>query len=122
MSVEIRRIEKNDPILIPFTSDVTQASTEIWAGFYNGELGIVWGILPGSLLSDTAYIWSIATDVVKRCPKAFLRASRQWLKSMSGEYAIFVGLCRRDTTYVQHLGAEFFDDHDSFARFEIKVR
>ena len=122
MSVEIRKITADDPLLLPYQSDVIRASTEIWAGFYINELGLVWGIVPGSLLSETAYVWSISTDVVKKCPKTLLRASRQWLKEMSENYSILVGLCKQDTAYVKHLGAEFSGNFDGFARFEIKVR
>ena len=71
MVAEIRNISHDDPLLDCCRSDLVEGSSNIWAGFWDGELVGLWGVVPGSLLSETAYIWSFILPSVAKCKKTF---------------------------------------------------
>lgn len=45
--------------------------------FFNGELGVVWGLQTKSLVDEIGYIWMLTTQVIDRNKKAFLRRSKR---------------------------------------------
>lgn len=45
--------------------------------FFDGELGVVWGLQSKSLVGEVGYIWMLTTQVIERNKRAFLRRSRQ---------------------------------------------
>ncbi len=122
MTAEIRKINRDDPLLAPYQSESVEQSQDIWAGFWNGELALIWGLIPVSLLSDKAYIWSVGTPILRRCAKTLLRLSRLWLKEIAQEYPELLGLCDQKTAWVKHLGAEFEQTKGEYALFTIRAR
>lgn len=122
MTAEIRKLDHDDPLLTDLRCDMVQASTKIWAGYWNGELAIIWGIAPTSLLSDTAFIWSRATPVIRQCPKTLLHVTRQWVHEMGEEYPNLIGVTDRKTVFIEHLDAEFAKGPGEFSAFTIRAR
>ena len=120
MTAEIRKVEVGDPLLIGYP--IEPNSSEIWAGFWQSELAAIWGIVPVSLLSDTAFIWSIGTPVLRQCPKTFLRVTREWIRTVQQEYPILMGCCDHKTTLVKHLGAVFTKGPGDYDIFTIGER
>ena len=122
MVAEIRKVSADDPRLAPYHSDVLDQSRDIWIGTYDGELMLVCGIVPMSLVSDTAYIWSVTNPEVKHYALSLLRESRRWLKGILQEFPILVGLCDCKTAWVKHLGAEFNPGANGLHTFTIRAR
>ena len=117
MVAEIRKVSPDDPILSGYAIEPT--SFNIWVGLWDGELALIWGLTPTSLISDKAYIWSISTPVVRRCPKSLLKLSRAWLRET--EFVEYIGLCDCKTTWVKHLGAQFESTNTEYALFTIRI-
>lgn len=49
---------------------------EAWACYFDDELACIFGCKPVTILSDEACPWMIATPVIERRPKTFLRHCR----------------------------------------------
>jgi hypothetical protein len=122
MAAEIRNITSDDPLLDCCRSDLVEGSSNIWAGFWDGELVGLWGVVPGSLLSETAYIWSFILPSVAKCKKTFLRVTKDWVEDMLKEYTTLCGLTNCKTVFIKHLGAEFHDGIDGYSAFTIRAR
>lgn len=104
MIVEIAKDDPRVAGILPKTRDLDE-TTRLWIGLWHGEVAVVWGLVPGSMLSDEAYVWSLATPVVRRCRKALLREGRAWIEAILKDYPTLVGYCVGTTTLVRHLGA-----------------
>lgn len=89
------------------TFDQTARLSEIWVGLYNGQAVIIFGLIPDSLLSLNAYVWSFTTPVVRLCRKSFLKHSWSFLEILLKEYPNLVGHCVTKSTWLKHLGAQF---------------
>lgn len=86
----------------------------IWAG---DELVGLAGTVPGSLLSDAAYLWLHTTDVVTRHRVSLGRLARRKLRSFIAPYSVVFGHCTtgpRSRAWVESLGGEFDADGTSF--------
>ena len=121
MVAVIREIKADDPLLLPCLGDVVKASQGIWAGFWDGELVAMWGLVPESLLSDTAYIWSYTTPVVTRCKKTFLKVTKAWIKARQEEYPRLVGLTNCKTSFIKHIGADFGGETAGLTSFIVRT-
>jgi hypothetical protein len=120
MTAEVREIAATDPILNALDPMFLGAG-KIWAGFFNGDLVVVWGVVPASLLSDSAYIWSWTTPKVLKCRKSFVKLSKIAVAKMLGEYPILVGLCEKETHWLQWLGATIVGQDGKYLTFTIKA-
>jgi hypothetical protein len=109
MKVEVRRIAGDSPILDGILDESLQSlrrSELIWAGYADGELVVVWGLVPLSLLSDRAYLWSHTTKSVQSCKKTFVKLSRLAVAQALEAYPILFGICAGSTSWLRYLGAE----------------
>ena len=122
MSAEIEKVKASDPALDPWRNEVIEASRDIWVGRWNGKVVLVWGLIPQSLISDTAYVWSASTPEVRHCAKALLKLSRQWVREVQAEFTILTGFCECKTSWLSHLGAEFRPGIRQFYEFQIRAK
>jgi hypothetical protein len=76
-------------------------SAEAYAGFIDGELACLFGIVPGTFLTGEAVPWLLTSSVVQRKPRAFLRASREVIADWMGKYPVLVQ--QVDARYAQAL-------------------
>jgi hypothetical protein len=65
-------------------------SAEAYAGFIDGELAALFGVVPGTFLTGEAVPWLLTSDVIQRKPRAFLRASREVIADWMGKYPVLV--------------------------------
>lgn len=86
-------------------------SVEIWAGFINGELACIWGVIPPSLMSNQAYLWLYTTDVIKEHQFTLVRHSQLVIEGLLEEYESIVGHAivgsDKSIRWLKWLGAKF---------------
>ncbi len=84
-------------------------SSDLFAGFWSGKLVCIWGLIPPTLLSSSAYLWLITTPEAKTHWLAFARRSRQAVQNMLKLYPIIYGTCLEPNAkdWLQWLGAQF---------------
>jgi hypothetical protein len=70
--------------------DAMSWSAEAYAGFIDGELACLFGVVPGTFLTGEAVPWLLTSGVVQRNPRAFLRASRGVIAGWLEQYPVLV--------------------------------
>lgn len=86
----------------------------IWAG---DSLAGLAGTVPGSLLSDSAYLWLHTTPIVQGHRIALGRLARRELRRFIAPYAVVFGHCTSGAharRWVESLGGQFTSDGISF--------
>lgn len=101
-------------------------SSDIYAGFVNNELACVWGLVPPSMMSNTAYLWLYASRLVEENKFLFVRHSQRWIEYVLEQYDHLVGFCDPDNKqairWIQWLGGEFKPVADGRKDFVIRKR
>lgn len=86
-------------------------STCIWAGFIDGKLACIWGVIPPTLMSNQAYLWLYTTDVIKEHQFVLVRHSQMVIEEILEEYPSIVGHAIIGSTksirWLKWLGAKF---------------
>lgn len=86
-------------------------STAIWAGFIDGELACIWGVIPPTLMSNQAYLWLYTTDVIKEHQFVLIRHSQRVMEEILKEYSSVVGHAiigsDKSIRWLKWLGAKF---------------
>ncbi len=106
--------------------DCLYRSIEVRYGFVDDELACVWGLIPPSLLSTTAYLWLLTTDVVEDHKFLFVRHSQRWIEQALKTYPTIIGDAvagnDRGIRWLRWLGAEFGEPEGKRIRFMIRKR
>src|SRR2546423_1138059 len=88
-----------------------RSSSDIWYADLDGEIACIWGLIPPTLLSQTAYIWLFDTDLCAQHTFMLVRQSQIMMAQMLERYPIITGHCRigrdRSIAWLKWLGAEF---------------
>ena len=100
-------------------------STRLWVGMEGRDVLAVWGLIPPTLLSDSAYLWLFTTAALKSHVFLFVRHSRRQIELMLQEYPTLEGHTaidnRRAQQWLRWLGAEFGPPiHGSVLPFTIR--
>ena len=86
-------------------------SSQTWVGYVDGAPACMWGLVPASLLSDTAYLWLVTTDLVEEHQFLFVRHSQIEIKRMLSVYKTICGHCDqqhpRSVRWIKWLGGKF---------------
>ena len=100
-------------------------SVKIYYGEVDGKVACVWGLIPPSLLSDSAYLWLLTTDIVAENKFLFVRHSQRYVEEMLKEYPLIIGDCMLDNPqavrWLRWLGAHFHDPVDNRLPFSIRA-
>ena len=100
-------------------------SSRVWVGTVDGVVMALWGLIPPTLMSDTAYLWLYTTDRLPENIFLFVRHSQRAVQAMLAEYPIIVGHGRvgadRSLRWLRWLGAEFDSPQGEFLPFTIKA-
>lgn len=125
MHAEIIRVNSAEAIdlisidYLPMLADIEQEtivrsirnSSRTWAGLLDGRLVCMWGLIPPTLMSDTAYLWLITTKHLHGHEFLFIRHSQRAVKAMLEEFPEIVGHTlienRRAIQWLRWLGAVF---------------
>jgi hypothetical protein len=101
--------------------EVVETSSEIWAGYWNGDLVNLWGIVPDSLIADTAYLWMFETHRIKDYRVAAARHSCETIQDLLQRYSVLWGYTTRASfRWLGWLGAKFTGVNNGHIRFEIR--
>jgi hypothetical protein len=99
-------------------------STKVRYGFLDSRLACMWGLIPPSLLSQTAYLWLLTTDIVAEHKFLFVRHSQRYVEEALKIYPTIVGdviignaPARR---WLKWLGAEFGQPDKGRVKFVIR--
>lgn len=68
-------------------------SATYWTARVDGELGAVWGLVPPTILSDTAYLWLLTTKASVGHEFLLARYSKLWIERMQKIYPNICGHC-----------------------------
>jgi hypothetical protein len=86
-------------------------SVDVHYGLVDNEVACVWGLIPPTLLSDTAYLWLYTNALAEQHKFILVRRSQRYIEDILKVYPRIIGDCivgnwpaRRWLTW---LGAEF---------------
>lgn len=84
-------------------------SYPLLVGTYDGRLLCLVGLVPPSMISDTAYIWCYDTAEVQQHKVMFGRYARRLVAQLRQKYSRIVGHCLNDRSrlWLASLGATF---------------
>lgn len=86
-------------------------SIEIRQGLVDGKVACIWGMIPPTLLSTTAYLWLLTTDLVEAHKFLFVRHSQRYVEEALKVFPTIVGDVVLPNPAAQRwlrwLGAEF---------------
>lgn len=101
-------------------------STNVWVGTVDGELVCVWGLLPPTLLSDSAYLWLYTTKKLEECKFLFIRQSQIGVEAMLKQYPTIVGMVHKSNDkakkWIKWLGASFAEPQEDMIPFTIRAK
>lgn len=119
--IEIRKLDWIAPELETLDPAI-RMSTDKWGAWDGDEWIIAWGLVPQSLLSDRAYLWSLGRpDMLRRHRRALLQISRRVVGDFLTRYPVLFGTSARTTRFLDHLGAVWGEtDAAGFTYFEIR--
>lgn len=86
-------------------------SDPLWAVYCDDHIAAVAGLIPGSILSDSGYIWLQVTPVVDRYKIALSRLAKRKLAEFIQGYTTIGGHCvdNGGIRFVRFLGAKFVE-------------
>jgi hypothetical protein len=101
-------------------------STEVRYGFIDGKVACMWGLIPPSLLSTTAYLWLLTTEIVAEHKFLFVRYSQRYVEEALKVYPTLVGdvIIGNPSAlrWLRWLGAEFAPPEGGRIKFVIRKR
>lgn len=102
-----------------------QSSILSWAGFVDGEVACVWGLISGSFISSEAYLWLHTTDLALEHQFCFIRHSQRMVKEMLQIYPCISGhvVAGQDKSirWLKWLGVKFQAEDGGLLRFELRA-
>lgn len=86
-------------------------SPQCWAGFHDNQFACMWGLIPPTLLSTSAYLWLVVGELVEEHKFIFVRQSQLEVAKMLEIFPEIVGHCdvrhERSMQWLKWLGAKF---------------
>lgn len=102
----------------------TRSCSNLWVGMVGEDVLCFYGLIPPSLISDTAYLWLQTTDKLQEHVFTFVRNSQMVVRDMLEIYPTIVGDCRiqdeRAQVWLKWLGAKFVQSNSTHLTFEIR--
>lgn len=91
--------------------DCLYRSMEVRYGLVDGEAACMWGLIPPTILSDSAYLWLLTTELVAEHKFLFIRHSQRYIEEALKKYPLIIGDVvgnnRSTIRWLKFLGAEF---------------
>lgn len=119
---EVKHIPEAEEIL----RDCMYRSMEIRIGKVDGVVACVWGLIPPTILSDSAWLWLLCTDIVAEHKFLFVRHSQRYIEEALKEYPIILGDCLIDNKsakrWLEWLGAKFAEPIAGRIPFSIRAK
>jgi len=130
-AIDVRDVVRRSPVAhIPGAEDILRdcmyRSVEVRAGLVDGEVACMWGLIPPTILSDTAWLWLLTTDIIAEHKFLFIRHSQRYIEEALKEYPNIIGDVMIDNRPAQRwlkwLGAEFKEPVGKRIPFVIKAK
>ena len=99
---------RDDPGAEGVLKECLWRSETVRYGLVDGRVACVWGLIPPTLLSDSAYLWLLTTDIVVEHKFLFVRNAQIYVEDMLKRYPILYGGVGdpRAVRWLKWLGAE----------------
>lgn len=101
-------------------------SSELWTVTADGDVGAFWGLIPPTLLSDTAYLWFSSTKHFPEHVFLFTRYSQRAIELILQSHPNLVGHCvvgqEKSIRWLGWLGAKFGTPQGPLVPFRIEAR
>jgi hypothetical protein len=101
-------------------------SSDVWTGYVDGKVACTWGVVPPSLLSETAYLWLYTTDIIEEHKFAFVRHSQVQIQRLLEVYKTIHGHCvlgsASSIRWLKWLGATFGEPDGKLIPFQIRKK
>lgn len=99
-------------------------SVDVYVGMVEDEMLCAFGLIPPSVLEDSAYLWLYTTPAVDAHRFVFVRQSQLVLAELLEKYPEIVGVTeagnQRTIQWLKWLGAEFSAQEGRLLRFVIR--
>lgn len=100
------------------------ATSIIMGGFGDGKLVCVWGLVPPTIMSNSAYLWLQVLAPIEPYQFVFVRHSQRAIEMALEKYPVIVGHCRvgaeTSMRWLRWLGARFAEPDGMLVPFIIK--
>ena len=129
--INIRDVIKRSPVShLPGAEEVLREclyrSVHVRYGLVDGEVACVWGLIPPTLLSTTAYLWLLTTEIIAEHKFLFVRYSQLYVQEALKSFPCIIGDCivgeRSAMRWLRWLGAEFAEPIDGRIPFVIRKK
>lgn len=102
-----------------------------WSVYADGQFVCLFGMHKLGVLSDTAIIWMLGTELIERHKGAFIRHSREYIQAMLNVSPVLTNHCdvrsSKTVRWLKLMGFTFFDAEPygvkgyPFYRFELRA-
>jgi hypothetical protein len=108
---------------LQITAEYLERSAHVWIAKVDDNLICVFGVVTGTLVDDTAYLWFMEAPAFDKYKFVFARHSREVVNMILTRYPVIVGHCvtRSAERWLQWLGATFVDRQSGVSQFEIRA-
>lgn len=100
-------------------------SSRVWLGSKDGLILASWGLVPPTLMSDTAYLWLFTTPHLRGHEFIFIRYSQRAVQEMLSEFSTIVGHThsnnRQALRWLRWLGAVYGEPQGEVIPFTIEA-
>ena len=126
---DIHGIIMRSPVAdIPEAMDVMNEwmyrSTEVYYGLVDGQPACVWGFIQPTVLSTTAYLWLLTTDIAAQHKFLFIRHSQLFIEEALKHWPTIIGNCAIDDAkairWIKWLGGRFGEPDGKWMPFTIR--
>ena len=106
--------------------DAIARSIVTWVAKADGKVVCVWGLVPPTLLSEQAYLWSLHTDWIEEHKFLFIRHSQRAIEILHRTFPVIYGVTsrhdKRAIRWLKWLGAEFSPGRRGMLEFVIRKK
>ena len=99
-------------------------SSEIYYGMVDGKVACVWGFIQPTILSSTAYLWLLTTDIAAQHKFLLVRHSQMFIEEALKTWPTIIGNCAIDDEkairWIKWLGGRFGEPDGRWLPFTIR--
>lgn len=108
------------------TNKYIQMSERAYAGYVEGKIVCLWGVIRPSILSNRGYMWLLTTEEAEEHKFMLLRLSQRIIEDLATQYAVLCGEClvgdHKARKWMTLLGAKFGEVEGKSIPFQIVKR
>lgn len=106
--------------------EMIDTTANLYVGFISRKIVCIWGLVPPTLLSNSAYLWLYTTERIKDHEFIFVRKSQIAVEEMLTMYDTVYGYTasnnHRAIKWLRWLGAEFEHSEGKMLNFTIRKK